>query len=155
MIPGLEYERSSSYEQQPDTYQTQNTQLHRRRPQTNGANGHSGHNGLSSGDDDKYSKRTRAVRKLDFFNKIEVDHIVRTERGGQLTAVGYVIMLVLILAEYFTWRGMNGESIEHVVVDTRYVFNLSFRCIVTSTLEVRMKKSFRPDGRHGTRVARR
>ena len=82
-------------------------------------------------DDDKYSKRTRAVRKLDFFNKIEVDHIVRTERGGQLTAVGYVIMLVLILAEYFTWRGMNGESIEHVVVDTRYVFNLSFRCIVT------------------------
>ena len=132
MIPGLEYERrSSSFEQQPDTYQTQHTQLHRRRPQTNGVNGHTGNNGLSSGDDDKYSKHTRAVRKLDFFNKIEVDHIVRTERGGQLTAVGYAIMLILILAEYLTWSGMNGESIEHVVVDTRYVFHLSFWGIVT------------------------
>mmetsp|Transcript_1292 Transcript_1292/g.3063 ORF Transcript_1292/g.3063 Transcript_1292/m.3063 type:complete len:429 (-) Transcript_1292:42-1328(-) len=49
---------------------------------------------------------------------MERDYEVRTERGGQATLVGYVIMLVLILAEFWTWRGLNGESLEHIVVDT-------------------------------------
>jgi hypothetical protein len=59
------------------------------------------------------------VKKLDIFPKTERDYTVRTERGGQLTAVGYAIMAILILAEFMTWRGLNRESLEHIVVDTR------------------------------------
>jgi len=125
MISGLEYESSpggqsvqngTAPKASNDTYQNQ--QLHHRRSHgtTNGhINGES--NDLSSGDDDKYTKRTRAVRKLDFFPKMEVDYTVTTERGGQLTAVGYVLMAMLIIAEYLTWRGMNSERLEHIVVD--------------------------------------
>jgi hypothetical protein len=29
------------------------------------------------------------------------------------------LMSVLIIAEWMTWRGMNGMSLEHIVVDTR------------------------------------
>ena len=113
-----------------DQYHLQ--QLHRRRPHSasgygNGNNTNSGYNGNGDNtngggghDDDKYAKRTtRAVRNFDIFPKTERDYTVRTERGGQLTAVGYVIMAILILAEWMTWRGLNGESLEHIVVDTR------------------------------------
>jgi len=106
-------------------------QLHRRRPHSNtgynngGGGGYNGSNNNGSGgnaayhdNDDKYTKSSRAVRKLDIFPKTERDYTVRTERGGQLTAVGYVIMFVLIVAEWMTWRGLNGESLEHIVVDT-------------------------------------
>eukprot|EP00580_Thalassiosira_gravida_P014103 CAMPEP_0201682396 /NCGR_PEP_ID=MMETSP0494-20130426/51598_1 /ASSEMBLY_ACC=CAM_ASM_000839 /TAXON_ID=420259 /ORGANISM="Thalassiosira gravida, Strain GMp14c1" /LENGTH=564 /DNA_ID=CAMNT_0048166153 /DNA_START=107 /DNA_END=1801 /DNA_ORIENTATION=- len=126
-----------SYSQSPQThnndqYHLQQQQLHRRRPHTstgytngnnngynNGANGSSGGSGKNNLDDDKYTKRTtRAVRKLDFFPKTERDYTVRTERGGQLTAVGYCIMAILILSEWMAWRGSNGESLEHIAVDT-------------------------------------
>eukprot|EP00579_Thalassiosira_antarctica_P001699 CAMPEP_0201871478 /NCGR_PEP_ID=MMETSP0902-20130614/4387_1 /ASSEMBLY_ACC=CAM_ASM_000551 /TAXON_ID=420261 /ORGANISM="Thalassiosira antarctica, Strain CCMP982" /LENGTH=312 /DNA_ID=CAMNT_0048397467 /DNA_START=38 /DNA_END=972 /DNA_ORIENTATION=+ len=112
-----------------DQYHLQ--QLHRRRPHStsgygNGNNANSGYNGNGDNtngggghDDDKYAKRTtRAVRNFDIFPKTERDYTVRTDRGGQLTAVGYVIMAMLILAEWMTWRGLNGESLEHIVVDT-------------------------------------
>lgn len=105
-------------------------ELHRRRPHTgsgytNSSNGggSSHHNGGShhtaDPDDNKYAKRSRVVKKLDIFPKTERDYTVRTERGGQLTAVGYAIMAILILAEFMTWRGLNKESLEHIVVDTR------------------------------------
>lgn len=145
MIPGLEYEAEpthhhaaaspsaqsmSSVEMSPQTHgndQYHLQQLHRRRPHggsgyTNGSNnGRSHTNGGGGYDDssDKYAKRKRNIKKLDIFPKTERDYTVRTERGGQLTAVGYVIMAILIFAEYMTWRGMNGESLEHIVVDTR------------------------------------
>ncbi|KAL7532123.1 hypothetical protein ACHAXR_007253 [Thalassiosira sp. AJA248-18] len=143
MIPGLEYEAEpthhaaaspsaqsmSSVEMSPQTHgndQYHLQQLHRRRPHggsgyTNGSNnGRSHTNGGGGYDDssDKYAKRKRNIKKLDIFPKTERDYTVRTERGGQLTAVGYVIMAILIFAEYMTWRGMNGESLEHIVVDT-------------------------------------
>ncbi|KAL7537982.1 hypothetical protein ACHAWF_005959 [Thalassiosira exigua] len=108
-------------------------QLHRRRPHGvsggdsfgNGGGGY-GYGGTNGGagpspypkDDDKYSKPSRAVRRLDLFPKAERDYTVRTERGGQLTAAGYVLMAILIAAEYLAWRGANGESLEHIVVDT-------------------------------------
>lgn len=107
-----------------DAYHVQ--QLHRRRPHNgNGYTNGERHNNTSyssnnNADDDKYSKsKTRIVRKLDIFPKTDREMTVRTERGGQLTAVGYILMAILILAEYITWRGMNGESLEHIVVDTR------------------------------------
>mmetsp|Transcript_28225 Transcript_28225/g.60584 ORF Transcript_28225/g.60584 Transcript_28225/m.60584 type:complete len:573 (+) Transcript_28225:150-1868(+) len=133
-----------SYSQSPQTPNNNNNndqyhlqqqqQLHRRRPHTstgytNGSNNNNGYNNNSGNgrannnandDDDKYTKRTTraVVRKLDFFPKTERDYTVRTERGGQLTAVGYCIMAILILAEWMAWRGSNGESLEHIVVDT-------------------------------------
>jgi hypothetical protein len=144
MIPGLEYEPPHGYntaspsvqsveispQHQSDYHHGQ--QLHRRRPH---ANGHSQYNSYNDNDggDGKYAKKLSAktVKKLDFFPKMERDYEVRTERGGQATLVGYVIMLVLILAEFWTWRGLNGESLEHIVVDTRYV-----GCVLFSWLMV-------------------
>ena len=121
----------ASVDMSPQNYNSQDSyhvqQLHRRRPHQGGGTGYSnggGSNGTNGGgggagyEEDKYSKR-KLVKKLDFFPKTESDYTVRTERGGQLTAVGYVIMAILILAEWMTWRGMNGESLEHIVVDTR------------------------------------
>ena len=31
------------------------------------------------------------------------------------------IMAVLMLAEWTTWKALNRDSLEHIVVDTRYV----------------------------------
>ena len=113
-----------------DSYHMQ--QLHRRRPHNNGNgytspsssnyNNNSSYNNGGGGtlyEEDKYTKVKTPLRKLDFFPKTDREMTVRTERGGQLTAVGYCIMIILILAEYVTWRNMNGESLEHIVVDTR------------------------------------
>jgi hypothetical protein len=140
MIPGLEYEPAdggggssssayNAYQQQQQQYPQSSspTQLHRRRNATTNGNGYNSASSSSSGgnyeNDNKYNKPPssipRAVRKLDIFPKAERDYTVRTERGGQLTAIGYVLMSVLIIAEWMTWRGMNGMSLEHIVVDTR------------------------------------
>ncbi|KAL9187323.1 hypothetical protein ACHAXT_001426 [Thalassiosira profunda] len=148
MIPGLEYEPDggpapdhsryasspgdtsfTSVDMSPQHHQHQahgvdryGGELHRRRGGGGGGgyatNGASNGGGGRADDDDKYAKRAKAVRRLDFFPKTERDYTVRTERGGQLTAAGYAIMAVLILAEYLTWRGLNGESLEHIAVDT-------------------------------------
>ena len=103
-----------------NSYLNSQQQLHRRRPHsTNGTNGYN--NDLSNktyNEDNKYNK-VKIVRKLDIFPKTEREMTVRTEQGGQLTAVGYVIMTILLLAEWLTWRSMNGTSLEHTVVDTR------------------------------------
>ena len=143
MIAGLEYEQPSNdgggadrspsaasmnsvdiSSPQPqynnNSYLNSQQQLHRRRPHsTNGTNGYN--NDLSNktyNEDNKYNK-VKIVRKLDIFPKTEREMTVRTEQGGQLTAVGYVIMTILLLAEWLTWRSMNGTSLEHTVVDTR------------------------------------
>ena len=117
-----------TYNNNDSSYHMQ--QLHRRRPHNNGNgytspsssnynNSNSYHSGGSLYEEDKYNKVKTPLRKLDFFPKTDREMTVRTERGGQLTAVGYCIMIILILAEYVTWRNMNGESLEHIVVDTR------------------------------------
>ncbi len=116
-----------------DQYQTHNDHsynlqtLHRRRPRGDDGYGHGyGRDGSSHsepGNDDKYAKRSasRLAKRLDIFPKTERDYTVRTERGGLLTAIGYAIMAMLMLAEYTTWRALNRDSLEHIVVDTRYV----------------------------------
>ncbi len=149
MIPGLEYEQPPNGNADPsygspsgqshasmssvDIHSPQNTpaynandsyhmqQLHRRRPHSGAGSGYNNgsSNGGGSSYEDKYAKRSRVVKKLDIFPKTDREMTVRTERGGQLTAVGYVIMAILILAEFSTWRGMNSESLEHILVDTR------------------------------------
>ena len=94
--------------------------LHRRRIYN-----HDGNNDAGGNNNYKYTTKPanstplRAVRKLDIFPKAERDYTVRTERGGQLTALGYVLVSVLIIAEWMTWSGMSGMSLEHIVVDTR------------------------------------
>ena len=54
--------------------------------------------------------------------------VIRTERGGQFTLVGYGLMLLLIVAEIGAWVGGNRETVEHIVVDTRCVLCF-FICI--------------------------
>ncbi len=77
--------------------------------------------GSSGGD--KYSKKRgllspQSVKRLDFFEKVESDMTVKTDRGGRVTLIGYVIMVVLVLAEFLSWRSSNASLTEHVVVDT-------------------------------------
>jgi hypothetical protein len=100
-------------------------QLHRRRPRSYDDGYGYGRAGSapSEPEDDKYAKRSasRLAKRLDIFPKTERDYTVRTERGGLLTAIGYAIMAMLMLAEWTTWRKLNRDSLEHIVVDTRYV----------------------------------
>ena len=142
MIPGLEYETApqgagyadASYAPSSPSVHSMssvdisphnsNQQLHRRRPHSN-ANGYNGSNnsqnnsGGGNVDDDKYGKRSRAMRKLDIFPKTERDYTVRTNRGGQLTVMGQVLMAILVTAEWLAWRESNGQSVEHILVDKR------------------------------------
>jgi len=103
-----------------NSYLNSQQQLHRRRPHSTNGNGYNNDlsNRTSFDEDNKYNK-VKIVRKLDIFPKTEREMTIRTEQGGQLTAVGYVIMTILLLAEWLTWRSMNGTSLEHTVVDTR------------------------------------
>ena len=70
-------------------------------------------------DDDKYRKRSRAVRRLDMFPKVQEDYQIRTDRGGLVTLVGYGVALVLVLAEVANWSAERGRVVEHTFVDTR------------------------------------
>ena len=106
--------------------------LHRRRPRSNNVydDGYGTPTSAFSNtpEDDKYAKRrtaSRLARKLDIFPKTERDYTVRTDRGGQLTAFGYALMTMLILAEWSTYRNANRQSLEHIVVDTRCVSTCS------------------------------
>ena len=100
-------------------------ELRRRQVCNNNNNNNNGYAGSTNYDTASYSKGsksssvTKLAAKLDVFPKTERDYTVRTERGGQLSAIGYAIMLILILAEYETWKSMNGDHNEHIVVDTR------------------------------------
>ena len=133
MIPGLEYEQPNAYDFGSPSSSVQSVDmsprhpadygLHRRRPLD--ANGH-GQSYCNVDDDSKYAKRpsARVIKKLDLFPKMDRDYEVRTERGGKVTLLGYLIMMVLIFAEVWEWRRLNRESLEHIVVDTRLVCSL-------------------------------
>ena len=127
MIAGLEYEEpepvSSAYSAPNNSNGYHSGSLHRRHNATSsGVYDNSSSNGHQSSDnDDKYSKfkqQTKLLKKVDFFPKTETDYEIRTERGAQLTFIGYLLMLVLILAEVITWNSLNSEANEHIIVDT-------------------------------------
>ena len=63
--------------------------------------------------------RSRAVRRLDMFPKVQEDYQVRTDRGGMVTLVGYGVALLLVLAEVANWSAERGRVVEHTFVDTR------------------------------------
>lgn len=127
MIPGLEYEQpdhyggyasspSSSVQSVDISPHNDHYGLHRRHVAK--PNNHNGTRNGSGGDYDKY-KPKRALKKLDLFPKMERDYQVRTDRGGNLTLMGYGLLFILVVAEFLEWRGMNKGSLEHIVVDTR------------------------------------
>ena len=130
MIPGLEYEQpANGYASSPSMQSVDmspqqpanNFGLHRRRTANNGTS--------SSSHEDAYtpSKAKGLARKLDLFPKMERDYEVRTERGGRVTLLCYFIMMVLVMAEVWEWKRLNGEKLEGIVVDTRSVF---FTCVM-------------------------
>ena len=84
-----------------------------------GAGNNNGRHQLA--DDDKYRKssRSRAVRRLDMFPKVQEDYQIRTDRGGMVTLVGYGVALLLVLAEVANWSAERGRVVEHTFVDTR------------------------------------
>mmetsp|Transcript_8349 Transcript_8349/g.11915 ORF Transcript_8349/g.11915 Transcript_8349/m.11915 type:complete len:399 (+) Transcript_8349:29-1225(+) len=59
----------------------------------------------------------KVIRNLDLFPKVESDLTVRTESGGFVTIIGYFVTVILIFAEWLSWRAGNHELIEHLVVD--------------------------------------
>ena len=138
MIAGLEYEpeepaAAATYSAASTTTASSSTNdyhtgsLHRRYNATNGQqpNNYStttttnnNQDGSSENKYTKYSKQTKLLKKVDFFPKTEIDYEIRTERGAQLTFVGYLLTLLLILAEFTTWNSLNSEPNEHIIVDT-------------------------------------
>ena len=132
MIAGLEYEQPESPSSAAaaataaspsNDYHAGN--LHRRYNASSNNNGHlynSNGNGNNSGADDdkynKYSKQTKLLKKVDFFPKTDIDYEIRTERGGQLTTLSYILISILILSEFLSWRSTNSTPKEHIVVDT-------------------------------------
>ena len=97
---------------------TSTTGMRRRHAGQTHANGRYDGNGF----DDKYAKASRRrarVRRLDMFPKVQEDYQVRTDRGGLVTLVGYGVALVLVLAEWASWKAERGRVVEHTFVDTR------------------------------------
>jgi len=92
--------------------------MRRRHVGQTGANGQYDRRQQPYGDDDKYRKSKRAVRRLDMFPKVQEDYQVRSDRGGLVTLVGYGIAVVLVLAEFASWSGERGRVVEHTFVDT-------------------------------------
>jgi len=68
--------------------------------------------------DDNGKKLKNTVKKLDFFPKVDRDMTVRTEHGGMITIVGYVIIGVLVISELFSWLDLSSSTVENVIVDT-------------------------------------
>lgn len=83
-----------------------------------GGGGGSNSNGDSSDNKYKKSMRRKMVKNLDFFPKVESDLMVKTERGGLVTLVGYGIVFFLCLNELFAHWAISSDTIESVVVDT-------------------------------------
>jgi len=75
-------------------------------------------NGGGRSDDDKYLKRKKIYKSLDFFPKVERDYTVKTEHGGLVSVVGYVVISILVLSEVISWISHNRSTVDNVVVDT-------------------------------------
>lgn len=128
MIAGLEYEpepaETTAYSASTTPAATNNGyhtgSLHRRYNATSTANAYTDSSYTDNNDDKytKFTKQTKLLKKVDFFPKTDTDYEIRTERGAQLTFIGYLLMLILITAEFITWRSLNSEANEHIVVDT-------------------------------------
>lgn len=93
-------------------------------------------------DDDNSKLKRTAVRNLDFFPKVERDFTVKTEHGGFITVVGYMIMCILVSSELFSWMGLSRSTIENVVVDTslgkkmQVNINITFPALACEDLHV-------------------
>jgi hypothetical protein len=76
----------------------------------------------SEPENDEYAKRpvSRLAKRLGIFPKTERYYTVRTERWGLLTAIGYAIMAIIMLAVF------DRDRLEHIVVDTRYVCSVCY-----------------------------
>ena len=71
-------------------------------------------------DDDNGKKlKQKVVRNLDFFQKVERDYTVKTEHGGLITIIGYIIMSILVISELYNWLDLSQSTVENVIVDTR------------------------------------
>lgn len=102
----------------------------------------------SDNQNNKYSKNQNTrrmgggMKRLDFFQKVETDMTVKTERGAKATLIGYTIIAILIFAEILSWRASNAELLEHVVVDTslgkkmRVSLNITFPALHCDDLHV-------------------
>jgi hypothetical protein len=127
MIPGFEYEQpnnngyTTSSSPSPSLHsvdmspQTSYGLHQRRRPNSYIPQNNSDYKDYTP------SKAKGLAKKLDLFPKLERDYEVRTERGGRVSIVGYFVLMVLIMAEIWEWRGLNDQNLEGVVVDTRLV----------------------------------
>lgn len=70
-------------------------------------------------DDDNGKKlKQKVVRNLDFFQKVERDYTVKTEHGGLITIIGYIIMSILVISELYNWLDLSQSTVENVIVDT-------------------------------------
>ena len=78
-----------------------------------------GKNGYGSPDKKSSTIKRKVVRKLDLFPKVEQDLTVKTEQGGIISLIGYVIIFCLVLAEVVNHMNMSKDTSETLIVDTR------------------------------------
>jgi hypothetical protein len=143
MIAGLEYEEQPEAElaapiAAASTFGNDyhSGSLHRRHNAAASSAANNGHSSYCNNieDDNKYSKysaQTKLLKKVDFFPKTDIDYEIRTERGGQLTTLAYILIAILILSEVISWVSLNSELKEHIVVDTSLGKRLKVKMNIT------------------------
>ena len=111
-----------SIDMSPQHYHANHDGLHQRRRRAN-------NNAHTSGEKEYTPSKARGVvKKLDLFPKTERDYEIRTERGARMTLMGYLLIVVLVMAEVWEWKGLNAQRLEGIVVDTRLV--ASYICMI-------------------------
>lgn len=90
-----------------------------------------------------YKHHSKMVKHLDFmFPKVDTEYTVKTERGGVVTVIAYVIIALLVLAETIAWRAANTSTLESIQVDTslgkrmRVNLNITFPALACQDLHV-------------------
>uniref|UniRef100_A0A6U6HM67 Endoplasmic reticulum vesicle transporter C-terminal domain-containing protein n=1 Tax=Odontella aurita TaxID=265563 RepID=A0A6U6HM67_9STRA len=87
-------------------------------------------------------RRSKVMRSLDMFPKVESDLTVKTDRGGMMALAGYGVIAVLLLAEVVSYRSENSSFKEHVRVDKslgkrmRVDLNITFPALHCDDLHV-------------------
>jgi hypothetical protein len=112
----MEWEVPPNYSSSSNNNHTTTTTGLRRRHQ-NQPESYSNHTNHQHNSYDSKKLKKRVVRNLDIFPKIEQDLIVKSSTGNKLTTIAYIVTVIIVLAEIYSFRSMNNQMKEHVAVD--------------------------------------
>lgn len=92
---------------------------------------------------DEKSTKANVVKRLDFmFPKVDAEYTVKTDGGGYISLIAYIMIAILALAEGISWMKQNAETLEQIAVDTslgrkmRVNMNITFPSLACEDLHV-------------------